>query len=130
MPWEDGTFEQIVFDPPYKLNGTPDEVVDGRYGVDTPTRWQDRMQVCKDGIDEMCRLLAPRGFLLIKCQDQVCSGKVRWQSREFAERAEAHGLEHHDSLLFLGGREQPPGTRQLHARRNLSTLLVMRKGKL
>jgi hypothetical protein len=76
MPWPDRSFDAVVFDPPYKLNGTPTKGVDERYGVHEPTRWQDRWQLCLDGITECTRVLGD-GHLLVKCQDQVCSGRVQ-----------------------------------------------------
>src|SRR5688572_16542597 len=42
LTYQDSHFDAVVFDPPYKLNGTPTPGVDTRYGVQVPTRWQDR----------------------------------------------------------------------------------------
>lgn len=88
------------------------------------------------------------GILLVKCQDQVCGGTVHWQTRIFAAHAEALGLVLEDQLHLPGYRAQPPRTRkhgdcngtgcdacvdgrvpsrQEHAARNYSTLLVLRK---
>lgn len=127
MPWQDREFDAVVFDPPYKLNGTPDDAgVDERYGVHAPTRWQDRMDLIRRGIDECARVC--RSNLLIKCQDQVCSGKVRWQTLEFTQRAVDNGFGLVDRLDFPSYRAQPNGRRQVHARRNTSTLLVLQRG--
>lgn len=122
-----GCADVVVFDPPYKLNGTPSGPMDYRYGVGVSTRWQDRMQLCVDGI----RAVAPlaRRMLLIKCMDQVCSGQVRWQSIEFREVAEEQRFRLVDMMLLRSGRPQPAGRRQVHARRNYSTLLVMERGR-
>lgn len=125
LPWDDGYFDTVVFDPPYKLNGTPDEAIDQRYGVHQPTRWQDRMDLCKRGIDECARV--SRKWLLIKCQDQVCSGKVRWQTIEFGSAAVDSGFELVDMLHYVAYRPQPEGRSQIHARRNYSTMLVLRR---
>lgn len=88
------------------------------------------------------------GVLLVKCQDQVCCGRAWWQTRIFAEHAETIGLVLEDMLHLPGYRAQPPRTRkhgdcagrgcarctdgrvesrQEHAARNYSTLLVFRK---
>jgi len=123
----DREFPAVVFDPPYKLNGTPDPEVDGRYGVDTPTRWQDRMELCRAGIRECARVLGD-GYLLVKCQDQVCSGKVRWQTHDFTVVAASCGLGLVDRFDFLSYRPQPSVRRQVHARRNSSQLLVFKRG--
>lgn len=144
VPLHDRAFDAVVFDPPYKLNGTPTAEVDERYGVDVYTRWQDKMQLCRDGIVELARLADK--MLLIKCQDQVCSGKKRWQTREFADLAEEQGFRLRDMLHIEGGREQSrrckdcPGedcalcggsgkipVPQKHARQNFSTMLVLER---
>lgn len=126
LPHADGRFDAVVFDPPYKLNGRPTPEVDERYGVDVRATRAERHQLILDGIDECVRVLAPKGYLLLKCMDQVNGGKVRWQTREFADYAEQkHGMRLVDMLLMLGGRPQPAGRRQVHARRNYSTLLVL-----
>ena len=119
-----------VLDPPYKLNGTPAVgEMDERYGTDGEyTKWQDRHELIKLGIDECLRVA--RRYVLLKCQDQVCSGSVRWQTRIFADHAEAGGASLVDSFLILGGgRAQPSKRRQVHARRNYSTMLVFDTNK-
>lgn len=127
LPWADRSFDAVVLDPPYKLNGTPDPAIDARYGTDTPTRWQDRMALIRAGITECARVLGD-GYLLLKCADQVCSGKVRWQTDEFTETARSCGLGKVDRLDFPSYRPQPDGRAQVHARRNTSTLLVFKRG--
>lgn len=127
LPHDDETFDTVVLDPPYKLNGTPACDSDDAYGVNIPTRWQDRMTLLYEGTRECARVLKSGGHLLVKCQDQVCSGKVRWQTHEVARVTENAGHELVDCFHMLGGRPQPAGRRQVHARRNASTLLVFRK---
>ncbi len=129
LPEPDGHFNAVAFDPPYKLNGTPTDKVDAPYGVDVVDTREGRHQLIREGITECARVLAPEGYLLVKCQDQVEGGKVRWQTRMFADHGEGLGLALIDSLLMLAYRAQPHGRRQVHARRNLSTLLVFRAPK-
>lgn len=129
-----GEFDTVVLDPPYKLNGRPGRggpaTSDSDYGVDKYRTADQRMQLIRDGITECARVLAPRrrgrprSHLLLKCQDQVNSGRVVWQTIEFPQHAETVGLRLVDRLDLVGGRAQPPGSRQQHARRNHSTLLV------
>ena len=86
-------------------------------------------------ICEMHRVLKPGGIMFLKCQDQVCSGAIRWQTRLFADYAEGQGLRLVDRFDLLGkGRPQPKRTRkdgkpskQQHAYGRPSTLLVFRK---
>lgn len=114
--WPDGTFDTVADDPPYKLNGTPDPLVDERYGVEEAKKWQTRMQLIFESVDEGARILAPRGHLLVKCQDQVVCGHVVWQTVEIKERAEKHGLVLVDRFDLLGKhRVQPERTRKHRA---------------
>lgn len=126
LPWLSGHFDAVAFDPPYKLNGTP--VLgdfDDRYGIQQYSRWQDRIQLILDGFRECARV--SRDVVLVKCQDQVVSGKMRWQTFELMKVGEELGLELVDRFDMVGGtRPQPPGRRQLHARGRGSTLLVFR----
>jgi hypothetical protein len=122
-------FDCVAFDPPYKLNGTPalDEF-DKRYGVDKKMTWQEKHAMIQDGIRECSRVLKRGGHLLLKCQDQVCSGAIRWQTIYFTSVAEATRLILVDRFDMIGGgRPQPAGRRQVHAQGRPSTLLVFRK---
>jgi len=124
LPWDDNSFDAVAYDPPYKLNGKPVlGEFDDRYGVGQYTKWQNRMGLIIDGFRECARV--SYGTLLVKCQDQVVSGKVRWQTYELMREAEDIGLKLEDRFDMLGGsRPQPPGRRQIHARGRGSTLLV------
>jgi hypothetical protein len=129
MPWKDCSFDAVVFDPPYKLNGRPDKAVDGRYGTAERTRWQDRMALILEGLVECERVLTPGGYLLVKCQDQVVSGHVVWQTDEVTGWATKLGLIKVDRLDMIGtSRPQPmDGRRQKHAHGRASTMLVFKK---
>jgi hypothetical protein len=125
--YDDQLADTVVLDPPYKLAGRATAKVDGRYGIDDYMSVEARHQLIRDGITEAARIIAPGGHLLLKCQDQVCSGRVHWQTRIFADHAETVGFTLIDALLFPSFRPQPEGRSQVHARRNYSTLLVLRR---
>lgn len=128
LPFSDGTFDAVVFDPPYKLNGTPDPAEE-RFGTHEATRWQDRIDLMICGLAECARVVRPSGYVLAKCQDQVCSGQVRWQTDILTEAGRAKCLDKIDRFDMLGtGRPQPDGRRQVHARHRPSSLLVFRRG--
>src|SRR5699024_499292 len=99
LPMDDGTYATVVLDPPYKLNGASTgrgpSAADAGFGVAGTDwgrmRWQDRHALIRAGIAEAVRVTAPGGHVLVKCQDQVSSGRVRWQTREFADALEADG---------------------------------------
>jgi hypothetical protein len=126
-PTLDSRWDAITLDPPYKLNGT-DQGEGGRYGVAGQYRSVEaRHGLMARMLERAATLTRPAGTVLFKVQDQVNAGKVRWQTRIFADHGETVGLELVDSLNFPGYRPQPAGRRQLHARRNYSTLLVFTK---
>jgi hypothetical protein len=127
LPYGDEAFDAVVLDPPYKLNGTPDVALDERYGVETPTSWQDRMALIEEGVAECSRVA--RSFLLVKCQDQVCSGAMRWQTDLVTEKAQRCDFVKVDRF-DMGGHHRPQpmdGREQKHAHGRPSTLLVFRK---
>lgn len=129
LPEEDETYDLVALDPPYKLNGTPElGDFDDRYGTDRVMTWQEKHRRIRHGIVEGARVLRKGGILLLKCQDQVCSGAIRWQTDEFTVCAEKVGLKKIDRFdMTGGGRKQPPGRRQVHAHGRPSTLLVFQK---
>jgi hypothetical protein len=127
LPFDDGSFATVVFDPPYKLNGTSTgkgpSASDASYGVAGEYRSvADKHGLINDGIVECARVASE--FVLLKCMDQVCNGVVHWQTHLFTATAAANHLELVDMLHVPGYRKQPAGRRQIHARRDYSTLLV------
>lgn len=121
-----GYFDVVVFDPPYKLNGTGgSHASDEAYGVDWSYRSiEDKHDAMRRGLGMGRRMLDQNGRLLVKCMDQVSSGRVQWQTLLMADHAKGLGLRLVDMLHLVGHRKQPPGRRQMHARRNYSTLMV------
>jgi len=125
--WGD-RFDTVVWDPPYRLNGTPDQSFDQRYGIADRTSVEDRMSVILRGAKNSVRCTKPGGHILTKCQNQVVSGRKVDQVRAVKEACESEGATWVDDLHFLQKpRPQPPGRRQLHARSNFSTLVVFVK---
>lgn len=120
-------FDTVVFDPPYKLNGQAgSHASDAAYGVATTGTEADRMGGIHDGVAVACELASR--FVLVKCQDQVVSGRKVWQTDDVTVWATAFGrFRKVDQLLVQGYRAQPPGRRQLHARQDFSTLLVFER---
>jgi hypothetical protein len=133
QPWDDCEWARVVFDPPYKLNGTPDPEVDARYGVDGRVEWQTRMKLIAVGFAECLRIVKIGGFVLVKCQDQVCSGKVRWQTHMLYDMAMTGNWGGvavlRDRFDLIGkARVQPmKGRKQGHAHGRGSTLLVFER---
>lgn len=133
LPHSDDAFQAVAFDPPYvamggrTTSGVPEQM--DRYGMeDAPRTPAGVQQLVNDGLAECARVLEPGGFLLAKCQDYVSSGHL-WPGSYYTTTAGlVLGLRLHDRLDHISGtRPQPPGRRQVHARRNATTLLVFRK---
>ena len=137
MPYDANTFDVIAFDPPYVSTGgrttTTMHDFQNRYGMgDAPRTPALCQELIDDGLTEMNRLCKPGGFILAKTQDYISSGKF-WDG---TYRTEKHAKEtlkliQHERFEHLSkkGRAQPKHTRQVHARRNLSTLFVFQKPK-
>lgn len=127
MGWENNAFDVVVFDPPYKLNGTPAlGEQDERYGTTGRTSRDEVMEDIRLGAIECYRVC--RRHLLVKCMDQVEGGKMRWQTDMVTRAIEELGGRKVDRFdIPTAGRPQPGGRRQLTARKKHSTLLVFRK---
>jgi hypothetical protein len=127
MPMHSKTFATVVFDPPYKLNGTASQggpaTSDDDYGVGGDYRSPaERHDLMRRGMTEAARLA--RDFVIVKCMNQVVSGKIHWQTDMMTEHGKTLGLDKVDELHVYGYRVQPPGRRQVHAHRDYSTALV------
>lgn len=127
---EDESFDTVLFDPPYKLNGTPAMgEMDKRYGIEVPTSMNERLNLIHGGFTECARILRHKGHLLVKCQDQVCSGRMVWQTDGLTTHGILIGLHKVDRFDMLGHSIPQPmaGRRQRHAHGRGSTLLVLQK---
>lgn len=142
LPHEDETFDAVAFDPPYVCTGgrTTSTIPDfnSRFGLTDAPRTPAALQEMNEaGLAEMHRVLRPRGVLLVKCKDYVWSGRLFLGTHRTLTRALELGFEPIDRLEHVGRPgPQPDRNRadgkpvvQQHARRNLSTLFVLRKGR-
>ena len=127
LPFETDELDAVVFDPPYKFSGTSRVTSDAGYGIGDYMSTDARMGLIFAGVAEAARVTRPGGKVFVKCQDQVVSGKVVFQTLEIAEYAAFHRLDLIDMLHVQSYRPQPAGRRQVHARRDYSTLLVFTK---
>lgn len=140
-------FDVVAYDPPYVCIGgrrtSTIQAMHNRYGMNeggfedpdfrTPAELQ---QLINDGLTEMVRVVKPRGIVLCKCQDYISSGTFWPGTHHTLSHALTLGCELVDRLeMVTSPRPQPTtnsdGTprRQVHARRNLSTLFVLRAPK-
>lgn len=138
MPWTSGSFDAVAYDPPYvSVGGRTTSTVPGMlnaYGIDVAPTSPARVQaLIDDGLRECSRVVRPGGLLLVKCMDYVSSGRLWPGTHHTLTAAFELGLELVDRLEHIGDPGPQPRVnldgsprRQVHARRNLSTLFVLR----
>lgn len=123
VPLRWGTWRTVVFDPPYKLNGTPTD--DDRYGVDEKVAVAERKRRCILGLYNLRMLLVPGGTMLVKTQNQIANG--RYHDLVGDQVAAAKGLGLHVEAMFHFVIDPRPQRTQVNARNNYSTLIVFRE---
>ena len=69
MPFEDGRFKMVVFDPPHLLSLGEDSWLAKKYGRLSDT-WKDDL---KQGFDECMRVLQHEGILILKWSERDIS---------------------------------------------------------
>lgn len=133
LPFPNAFANVVCFDPPYVSPGgrTTSTIPDfnDRYGLrlaaKTPLDLHlDNMR----GLLEAERICKPGGFLLMKTKSYVSSGKLQAQVHWAYDAATATGLRLVDEFYHVSPPgPQPEGRGQVHARQNVSRLLVFRK---
>ena len=140
LPYEDGTIDCVVLDPPYMHSpgGTAhqahkpfeDHYRNNGSGSQTGSKYHEAvLELYRDAGIEACRVLRERGVLIVKCQDEVCSNRQRFTHVEIMQAYAETGFIAED--LFVVVRTNRPGVsrtvRQVHARKNHSYFLVFWK---
>lgn len=120
------SYDTVVDDPDYKLNGTPTDTP--RYGVDVPKTVKERLAGVAVSAVNCSILVRKGGHLIVKCQDQVANGVVHWQTDMVTEVIAKTGrFRKVDAFLYQ--HHHRPQRSQVHARRNYSTALIFRATK-
>lgn len=103
-----------------------------RYGLASVPKTSPLLQeLINEGTAEMYRVLRPGGLLLVKCMDYINGGRLWYGTGATFEFARSVGFDIVDRFEHVGRPgQQPPGRIQRHARRNLSTLFVLSKGRI
>ncbi len=98
--------------------------MDDRYGQhEAPKTPAELQRLIVDGFDEALRI--SRRLVLVKCMDYVSSGRVWLGAHWMLTHALGRGCEMVDRFEHVGEPgPQPSGRREVHARRNASTLFV------
>ena len=120
------SFDTVVFDPPYMLNGTQGLYVDAdRYGVSGKVPIHDRHRLMFQGFGECVRVCKPGGRVIVKCQAQNASNRFYRQPSMVVGWALSLDMKVLGEMHVQGWREQP-GT-QVNPRNDYSTAVIVRK---
>ena len=131
LPYPDASLDMVVLDPPYIYNpkDTVKASISDPYRVNTTalglTTVNAVLSLYLEGMTEAKRVLKRGGFLVVKCQDQIESGKQRWVHIDLYQYALTLGLYPRD--LFVLQQHGQPTIRwphQHHARKNHSYFWV------
>lgn len=131
LPYDDKSMDVVVLDPPFLHGGgTIKKSIASCYGNNASGSWSHKkiIDLYLAGMEEAWRVLKPNGYLWVKCQDEIESGKQRRSHIEIYEDAKVIGFI--DDDLFMLVQVGAPAQReqyQLHARKNSSFLWIFRK---
>lgn len=147
LPYEDESFDCIVFDPPYMegffRNGNSIKAGAGTHnafrdhysnGHEAPKseggKWHAAvLELYEEGGREAHRVLRDRGVFIVKCQDEVSANRQNLTHVEVINAYAEKGFFCKD--LFVVVRPNKPGMsrllKQVHARKNHSYFLVFVK---
>lgn len=118
-----GNYSAVVFDPPYKLNGTPTD--DDRYGADEKVSVSERKRRIMAGLYHTRFLIKPGGVQIVKTQNQIANGQYHDLVGDITLASRGMGM-HVDAMFHMTVAPRPQRS-QKRARNNYSTLLVLRE---
>lgn len=131
-----GQYDCVVLDPPYLYTGGFNTLRDS---IDRGYRNRARAlsgihgvaavhQMYAQGMIQAYKILKQKGVFIIKCMDQVMSGKQTWMHLEMQRLAEILGFKNKDLfVMVMNGTPTMRHNIQKHARRNHSYFLVLIK---
>lgn len=128
LPHPDGSIASIMFDPPFLRTTGKGSVLKDRFG--SYPSMNALWKFYAKAIWEFCRVLKPKGVLIVKCQNTVMSGKQWWSVNYLRNLASEYGLVLIDEFVLLAKHRmgQHNLKKQRHARKYHSYFLVFRKG--
>lgn len=144
LPYEHGSLDCVVFDPPYMHTpgGTAHvnhQNYENYYANNVLGSNGSEKKYHEAVLDlyfrtaqEAKRVLRPEGIFIVKCGDEVCANQQRLTHVELINEFARQGFVVED--LFVVLRNNRPGVsrllKQVHARKNHSYFMVFRKSKL
>lgn len=125
LPYKSESFQHGVLDPPYARVGLGG--MEQCYNTTKSSSHAEIMELYRYGLKELNRIIKPNGFILVKCQDEVCSGKQHWSHIEIKDMAEEMGLYTRDLFIFVNTKTPKVYYKQRHTRKNHSYLWIFEK---
>lgn len=138
LPYEDMSFDCLVFDPPYMH--TPGGTAHSSHqnfeqyyqnnATNSDKKYHEAvLDLYYQAAKEAYRVLKNEGIYIVKCQDEVCANKQRLTHVEIINEFAKYGFTVEDVFVLI--RKNRPGVsriiKQRHARKNHSYFLVFRK---
>jgi SAM-dependent methyltransferase len=135
LPFADGSFDVIVFDPPHLTDQTnTGTTYHARYGTGADDMRGDNVSfLFAPFLEQASRVLRPAsGLVLAKIADQIHGGEYQWQARALQNLAEAAGWTCCDLVLSVrwsrGSLIDPRWLHVNHARQVHTYWLALRNG--
>lgn len=126
LPYENNSFNHSVIDPPYARITNLKGMVDC-YNTTRFTTHEEIIKLYEDGLKELVRITKDNGYILCKCQDEICGGKQRWSHIEILDIANKLGLYAKDLFILVNNSKPKPIHKQQHARKTHSYLWIFQK---
>lgn len=133
LPLKSSCLETIIFDPPFlgaspvKLGRPGSNIISTRFGH--YRTFNDLWEMYRAALNECFRVLSPRGFLIVKCQDGINDHKQHFSHVEIINSALQLGFYAVDLFILLSRSVLIDGRwkNQEHARKTHSYFLVFSK---
>jgi tRNA G10 N-methylase Trm11 len=132
LPYEENFCNIVVLDPPYRPNhrGRAIEGYDDAYQLDNSGLYlnADVLKLYEEGMKEAYRVIKPKGFLFLKCQDVIECSKQHWNHIELYKKALEMGFIAEDLFVVIS-KNKPSAVmyKQVHARKNHSFFWIFKK---
>jgi hypothetical protein len=135
LPYRSDDFDVFVLDPPYMHHPAKSRRHNADYKNAETTRGfshEDIIRLYRDGMFEGHRILKAGGFMMVKCKDEIESGRQRMSHIEIHDIAVNQLNMIVQDLFVLTQRSPVPylGKTLQHAKKNHSYLWVFQKGYL
>lgn len=122
IPLENESCNIIIFDPPFLIGGKDKlDVVEGsnlmQRRFETFTSFKELQSMYVSSLKEFYRLLKPKGIVIFKCQDVICSGTQNWTHVYLMNWAKRIGYYPKDLFIYVNKNRLTDKRKQHHARK-------------